>query len=272
MLSHLPSQYDLVVKQYKELEETGLSSTDLRYVELVKKTLELLLEIQHKVHALSMFSINETLEDINTADLKYMKLLGWIGLVYLKLYDPETRKATLLESKKYMVLFLEFLELYGFDVSNSKPSRETKIQDFRKRKELNNEMETLVIGDEEQCRKLYILELELLILDVRQEYWNVEMEMEMILYKEKLEEDERMKRSHGSEERVETRNVRQERPKALLSKEGKVLQPFVITTERVKREELQSGVFRPGHSLPTMTIEEYLQREVERGNVLSGGT
>jgi hypothetical protein len=171
-----------------------------------------------------------------------------------------------------MALFMEFLELYGFDVSNPKPSRDLKIQEFRKRKELKEEMELLNIGDEEQSRKLYILELELLIMDVRQEYWNIEMEMEMILYKEKMEEDQRMTRSHGSEERVETRNVRHERPKALLSKEGKVLQPFVITTERVKREELQQGVFRPGHSLPTMSIEEYLQREMERGNVLSGGT
>ena len=39
-----------------------------------------------------------------------------------------------------------------------------------------------------------------------------------------------------------------------------------------KREALQKQVFRPGHNLPTMTIEEYLDLEIARGNVLSGGT
>ncbi|KAJ3306625.1 hypothetical protein HDV03_004765 [Kappamyces sp. JEL0829] len=58
----------------------------------------------------------------------------------------------------------------------------------------------------------------------------------------------------------------------LLSKEGKPLRPFMITTEHNKRMEIQNGVFRYGHNLPTMTIEEYLDREMERGNVLSGGT
>jgi immunoglobulin-binding protein 1 len=30
-------------------------------------------------------------------------------------------------------------------------------------------------------------------------------------------------------------------------------------------------VFGPGHNLPTMSIDEYLQIERERGNILSGG-
>jgi immunoglobulin-binding protein 1 len=55
----------------------------------------------------------------------------------------------------------------------------------------------------------------------------------------------------------------------LLSESGAPLRPFVITS---KREALQDQVFRPGHNLPTMTVEEYLEREVERGNILSGGT
>lgn len=55
----------------------------------------------------------------------------------------------------------------------------------------------------------------------------------------------------------------------LMDPQGKPLRPFVITN---KRTEMMNGVFRPGHSLPTMTIDEYLQQEVERGNVLSGGT
>lgn len=56
--------------------------------------------------------------------------------------------------------------------------------------------------------------------------------------------------------------------KPLLNKQGRPLQSFVITS---KREQLKNQVFRPGWSLPTMTIEEYLQQEEERGNIIRGG-
>jgi hypothetical protein len=46
------------------------------------------------------------------------------------------------------------------------------------------------------------------------------------------------------------------------------LRPFVITS---KRQELRDQVFRPGWALPTMTIDEYLQQEEERGNHIKGG-
>jgi immunoglobulin-binding protein 1 len=54
----------------------------------------------------------------------------------------------------------------------------------------------------------------------------------------------------------------------LLSKEGKPLQPFTITS---KRSQLRQGVFRPGHTLPTMTIEDYLEEEKRRGGIIDGG-
>ncbi|SAM09360.1 hypothetical protein [Absidia glauca] len=54
----------------------------------------------------------------------------------------------------------------------------------------------------------------------------------------------------------------------LLSKEGRPLQPFVITN---KRQQLKDQVFQPGHNLPTMTIDEYLQQEMDRGNFIQGG-
>src|SRR5690606_21764862 len=55
----------------------------------------------------------------------------------------------------------------------------------------------------------------------------------------------------------------------LMDTQGRPLRPFVITN---KRQELMKGVFRPGHNLPTMTIDEYLEQEGRRGNILSGGT
>jgi immunoglobulin-binding protein 1 len=51
----------------------------------------------------------------------------------------------------------------------------------------------------------------------------------------------------------------------LLDKSGKPLQPFTLTE---KRTQLKDGVFRPGHSLPTMSIDEYLEEEKRRGGIL----
>jgi immunoglobulin-binding protein 1 len=54
----------------------------------------------------------------------------------------------------------------------------------------------------------------------------------------------------------------------LLSKQGKPLQPFTLTD---RRTELQRGVFRSGHNLPTMSIDEYLEEERKRGGIVQGG-
>ena len=54
----------------------------------------------------------------------------------------------------------------------------------------------------------------------------------------------------------------------ILSKEGKPLQPFTLLDSR---QRLQEGVFRPDHSLPTMTIDEYLNEEKKRGGMIDGG-
>ncbi len=54
----------------------------------------------------------------------------------------------------------------------------------------------------------------------------------------------------------------------ILSKDGKPLRPFVL---QKNRQEIQQGVFRPGHALPTMSIDEYLEEEKRRGGIVEGG-
>jgi immunoglobulin-binding protein 1 len=54
----------------------------------------------------------------------------------------------------------------------------------------------------------------------------------------------------------------------ILSSSGKPLRPFTMLDTR---QRLQQGVFRPDHSLPTMTIDEYLDEEKKRGGMIEGG-
>lgn len=42
------------------------------------------------------------------------------------------------------------------------------------------------------------------------------------------------------------------------------MRPFVLTS---KRDEFARGVFRPDHSLPTMSVDEYLTEEIRRGGI-----
>lgn len=37
------------------------------------------------------------------------------------------------------------------------------------------------------------------------------------------------------------------------------------------RSRLKAQVFGPDHRLPTMTVDEYLEIERQRGNILTGG-
>jgi immunoglobulin-binding protein 1 len=54
----------------------------------------------------------------------------------------------------------------------------------------------------------------------------------------------------------------------ILSAGGKPLRPFTLLDSR---QTLKDGVFRPGHNLPTMTIDEYLDEERARGGIIEGG-
>lgn len=54
----------------------------------------------------------------------------------------------------------------------------------------------------------------------------------------------------------------------ILSSSGKPLRPFTMLDSR---QTLQQGVFKSGHNLPTMTIDEYLEEERARGGIIEGG-
>jgi immunoglobulin-binding protein 1 len=54
----------------------------------------------------------------------------------------------------------------------------------------------------------------------------------------------------------------------LLDRQGRPQRLFTIVD---KRTQLQQGVFRPDHNLPTMSIDEYLDEERRRGGIIEGG-
>ncbi|KAF5330648.1 hypothetical protein D9619_005948 [Psilocybe cf. subviscida] len=58
----------------------------------------------------------------------------------------------------------------------------------------------------------------------------------------------------------------------LMDAYGKPLRPFtILPSDAGERARLQKEVFGPGYRLPTMSIDEYLQIEQERGGIIEGG-
>ncbi|GJE87069.1 TAP42 domain-containing protein [Phanerochaete sordida] len=58
----------------------------------------------------------------------------------------------------------------------------------------------------------------------------------------------------------------------LLDPQGKPLRPFtILPSGAADRARLQAQVFQADHRLPTMSIDEYLEIEQQRGNVITGG-
>ena len=81
--------------------------------------------------------------------------------------------------------------------------------------------------------------------------------------------DGRGRKSDGYSERLDDpQRVTNGKGGPILSKAGKPLKPFTLLDNRQK---LRNGVFKPGHNLPTMTIDEYLEEERRRGGIIDGG-
>ncbi|KAJ1851063.1 Type 2A phosphatase-associated protein 42 [Coemansia sp. RSA 486] len=54
----------------------------------------------------------------------------------------------------------------------------------------------------------------------------------------------------------------------IFNDKGQPMRPFVLTSDR---QRIKDSVFRPDWALPTMSVDEYLKQEEERGNIISGG-
>jgi len=187
--------------------------------------------------------------------------------------------------------------------------RNAKIANFKAEKELRAKLEFLRNrpeyadfdnedsnnsrtggGDEEAVRAVHLANLEYTTHMTFQALESLNREAEMLAmapdpnqshqrddprHQQQAEDDARRRRGGGpSQEDYSDRldkafGPRGARPGGpILSREGKPLQPFTLLGNR---QELAKGVFRPGHNLPTMTIDEYLEEERARGGIIEGG-
>ncbi|KAI1825944.1 TAP42-like family protein [Xylaria intraflava] len=225
--------------------------------------------------------------------------------------SPIERRRILISAREAYEKFLHILDSYSIlsaqdsklfasyneepnafsTISTSDPNarRNAKIANFKAEKQLKQKLEYMRAspryledgGDEEAVRELYLASIALSVHTAFQGFEGINREIEVLAQAPTpltsqhatLEDDERRRRDLADNDGYSARLDAPLQSQAgfrgpLLSKEGKPLRPFTLVGNR---QELHRGVFRTGHNLPTMSIDEYLEEERRRGGIIEGG-
>ncbi|KAF9129536.1 hypothetical protein BGW39_004050 [Mortierella sp. 14UC] len=290
---------------YLNIQKSSLASNSDEYQSKVNQSIRGFELSSRMVRQLSLFSENEFMEDISTKDLRFLLTEYYLGELFLKRVTPD-RLADLNTGKEHLDHFLlqcethdiltpadkKYLEQLTANAPKDAATRRgEKIARFKREKEMRNQIEEFhkILGTtnsgyegelsselEDQYRDFVLLHLQYAIFQTMEQLVGIQQEIPM------LQQMAERKAAQGSNDsRAAHRSKDDARDGKvddstiwnatgpLMDPQGRPLRPFMITN---KRNEMMKGVFRPGHSLPTMTIEEYLDQEMERGNFLSGGT
>lgn len=240
---------------------------------------------------------------------RYLLIDHHLGTLYALTSSP-TRIQALQTSREAHARFLSLLSSYSLlDVtslhaqlyavylaspftfsttSTTDPStkRTQKIANFAREKELVKKLNYLrqnpeyIEKDEDCVRDVRLVEIELAIWSTFQALESIVKEEEVLKLApppdtlrdpEQLARDYRLRmdivdKSDWSE-RLDGPQRLSRAQGPLLSKDGKPLRPFTI----LDRQSLKDGVFRSGHRLPTMSIDEFLEEERKRGGIIDGG-
>lgn len=188
--------------------------------------------------------------------------------------------------------FLQERDSFSLILSSDASSRrDAKIARFKQEKELKLKLDFLMRvpqalqGDDTAARELYLAEIE---LNTHHTFHNLDLiaqELKILTLLpvpltpeargEERASDHRDHNGRGGPDAYSERldpplSELQRNGKAdpILDRAGKPLKPFTLLNQR---QELRAGVFKSGHNLPTMTIDEYLAEERRRGGIVEGG-
>ncbi|KAK5121718.1 hypothetical protein LTR85_004593 [Meristemomyces frigidus] len=260
---------------------------------------------------ISLFSPNESLEDIATTDLQYLLLNYRIAELLLRINGRE-RKANLQRAQRSYERYMKQLDNYDmlgksdaalFEQYQESPTsfstasttdaaarRDAKIKRFKEEKALKQKLEYMqrnpsaLQNDEQAARDLQLTNIAFRTHQTFQSLESIAQELHILSLappspppdqaRQPLDAREREGREASDySERLDGSRLQLSAGMRgpLLDGKGKPLRPFTLTAGGSKRQEFQNGVFRPDHSLPTMSIDEYLEEERKRGGMIDGG-
>ncbi|NWR50638.1 IGBP1 protein, partial [Regulus satrapa] len=243
----------------------------------VRQGLDALQRAAAMVAQLELFSDNEELEEIASADLKFMLLPALLGALTLKQVDLSRRREHLESAREHFMRFLKLCKNYGLGSfqlpagtsgeeeggSASAPrepaqpnllamavSRATKIERYKQKKELENKLASMSssiesgTADEDQIREFYILQIQKWISTSLEEIESIDQELVIL----------------------RSRDAARQGPGGLRgpSRPARTLvRPFILT-----RDAAQARVFGAGYpGLPTMTVDDWYEQRRRQGIV-----
>ncbi|KAJ3715711.1 serine/threonine protein phosphatase PP2A-associated protein [Lentinula raphanica] len=306
---------------------SDLPTTNAETQDIIQSSLTDLRTLQSRIAGLSLFSPNETLEDISTRDLVYL-LVPYVHAQVqdrVKTVSKDERLPSLVLTKNLLLNFLQNLDNYEIipetQLSNPASRRELKIKQYQTEKDLRARIETirkrrdqrppstqtngstndfdliaslLLTNTEEEeeeddsstddiVRETTLLLIRVFFAQAQNQLQNIEQELELLrnapsspptTIAQQEMEDKRGKRKESEDNmwKLDAPAPKVGANGPLLDEAGKPLQPFtILPSGAADRARLQAQVFGPGHNLPTMSIDEYLEIERQRGKFISGG-
>lgn len=244
--------------------------------------------------------IFDYLKIINDSSV-YNELNNWIMNYY------ELRQNEISNNGSKGFVKLNELEQINFKKSTPMERRDMKINKWKLEKELkerikildendikngenNDDLDNFNKFDDDVMRRVRIDQIVVAITESISMLENFAMEREMLthvvgnaideelkelrlgdLRLKEIREEENDSRTKGKFDKGFTDKVEylnKDNKNNIISKEGKVLQPFTIVPSNEKRKELQGKVFGTGQELPTMTVEELVDYELANGGMV----
>lgn len=269
-----------------------------------EKSIKQLQEVQRLSDSLALFSSNESLDDLTTKSIPLLSIDYHLAIAYLNLQieSPAERKSNILHSVNYLASFLQRMEEYEILVGGEKTkrelhallqldvqheesdenklltlsttSREDKIEQFKRKRQLQEESEQLeslmarrrrlgISNDEmmdgydeeslERTLELSILSVDM--LDALDEWKQALRELPMLAMQLKMTSTNPKDKPY----REDSSKPSIERPPLKLTH---ITQDSLSGKLQIRKEELRSNVFRPGWNQPTMSLEDLAEKEI----------
>ncbi|XP_067404434.1 immunoglobulin-binding protein 1 isoform X2 [Emydura macquarii macquarii] len=251
----------------------------------VRRGLDLLQQAARGVAQLDLFSQNEDLEEIASADLKYLLLPALLGALTLKQVNLSKRLEHVQSARAYFMDFLKLCKNYKIGKFHLPPTpesaneneptgstsgagppgrqsslmamasnRQAKIERYKQKKELENRLASMKAfvesgqAEEEQIREFYLLQIQKWIATSLEEIESIDQEMVILRGRNALKQAS-----------APPQTSQQPRP---------AMKPFILT-----RDTIQAKVLGAGYpSLATMTVNDWYEQHWKQGICHDKGT
>ncbi|OWB57112.1 hypothetical protein B5S28_g3038 [[Candida] boidinii] len=284
----LSVKFRKAIKKYNEFESISIRKDSDKYQLEIKSIILIFENLKKIIQSNNLFSINEDIEELQTNQIRYLSIDYYLAKIFEN--NVKDRIKNLKISKN---LYLQFLySIMNYNLLNK--NQLEKINNFKLEKNfkeklsiLNDSKIDLNNFDDEIIRKIYIDELKFFSIKSFQSIESILIELELL---SNFPQDDKIIELNESTKNLELNDKRSEfnskiskkefadsftdkienlnfnsLTSPLISKEGKVLRPFTLVSNRL---ELNKKVQGYGQKLPTMSIDEYIDNELANGGMV----